>query len=97
MENFDHKRKDLITRIDQAKQEKRKLMFLDEVNFTKLSILKLDYSVKGKNTQVDQERIYTGYHSVIVTVSAERGLELYNIYDKAVKGAEFADHLNKLR
>ena len=32
-----------------------------------------------------------------MTVSAERGLELYNIYDKAIKGKEFADHLHTLR
>lgn len=86
MQNFDYKRRELIQKIDQAKREGRKLMFLDEINFTKRSFLSLDYSVKGQNQQVDQERIYQGYKSVIVTVSAERGLELYNIYDKAIKG-----------
>ena len=82
MQNFDHKRRELIKQIDQAKREGRKLMFLDEINFTKRSFLSLDYSNKGQNQQVDQERVYQGYKSVIVTVSAERGLELYNIYDK---------------
>ena len=86
MQNFDYKRRELIQKIDQAKREGRKLMFLDEINFTKRSFLSLDYSCKGKNQQVDQERIYQGYKSVIVTVSVERGLELYNIYDKAIKG-----------
>ena len=86
MQNFDYKRRELIKKIDQAKLEGRKLIFLDEINFTKRSFLSLDYSVKGQNQQVDQERIYQGYKSVIVTVSTERGLELYNIYDKAIKG-----------
>jgi len=86
MQNFDYKRRELIQKIDQAKREGRKLMFLDEINFTKRSFLSLDYSVKGQNQQVDQERIYQSYKSVIVTVSVERGLELYNIYDKAIKG-----------
>ena len=58
MQNFDYKRRELIKLIDQAKREGRKLMFLDEINFTKRSFMSLDYSVKGKNQQVDQERIY---------------------------------------
>ena len=58
MQNFDYKRRELIQKIDQAKREGRKLMFLDEINFTKRSVMSLDYSVKGKNQQVDQERIY---------------------------------------
>ena len=86
MQNFDYKRRELIKQIDQVKREGRKLMFLDEINFTKRSVMSLDYSVKGQNQQVDQERVYQGYKSVIVTVSVERGLELYNIYDKAIKG-----------
>ena len=58
MQNFDYKRRELIKQIDQVKREGRKLMFLDEINFTKRSVMSLDYSVKGQNQQVDQERIY---------------------------------------
>lgn len=46
---------------------------------------------------VDQQRVYTGFHSVIVTVSAEKGLERYDIFDRAVDGKDFAKHLKKLR
>ena len=42
---------------------------------------------------MDQQRVYTGYHSVIVTVSAEKGVERYTILDRAVDGTDFAKHL----
>ena len=38
-----------------------------------------------------------GFHSVIVTVSAEKGLERYTILDRAVDGKDFAKHLKQLR
>ena len=46
---------------------------------------------------VDQQRVYSGFHSVIVTVSAEKGLERYDIFDRAVDGKDFANHLKTLR
>ena len=66
---------------------------MDEINFTKRSFLTKDYSGKNTNLTVDQQRVYTGYHSVIVTVSAEKGLERYTILDRAVDGTDFAKHL----
>ena len=34
---------------------------------------------------------------MIVTVSAEKGLERYDIFDRAVDGKDFANHLKTLR
>jgi hypothetical protein len=45
----------------QAREEGRKLLFLDEVNFTKLAIQSREWSPKKVNIQVDQKEIYTGY------------------------------------
>ena len=70
---------------------------MDEINFTKRSFLTKDYSDKGTNTTVDQQRVYSGFHSVIVAVSAEKGLERYDIFDRGVDGEDFANHLKKLR
>ena len=46
---------------------------------------------------VDQQRVYSGFHSVIVTVSAEKGVERYDIFNRAVTGKDFAKHLKRLR
>ena len=65
--------------------EKRKLIFLDEINFTKRSFQSEDWSVRLDNQHVDQRDIYTGYRSVIAAVSEERGVELIKIYRTAIK------------
>ena len=70
---------------------------MDEINFTKRSFQSTGYSGKGENLTVDQERLYTGYHSAVVTVSAEEGIERYDIYSKAVDAPQFAKHLRKVR
>lgn len=72
-------------------------MYLDEITFTKRSFQTKDYSQKGDNQKVDQQRVYSGYHCAVVTVSAEKGLEGFEVYARAVKGPDFAKHLRKLR
>ena len=71
MQNYDYKRRELIKQIDQAKREGRKLMFLDEINFTKLSIQIKEWSEKNDNQHIDQRDIYQGYRSVIAAVSED--------------------------
>ena len=83
--------------MDKAAAENRKILYCDEINFTKLSILRQEYSARWTNLGVDQEQIYQGYRSVIVTVSAEQGLEQYDIYDLAIDQQDFIDHLEQLR
>ena len=46
---------------------------------------------------VDQKEIYTGYRSVIVTMTEARGLELCWICDSAINGEIFIDFLKSLR
>ena len=70
--------------MDKAAAENRKILYLDEINFTKLSILRQEYSAKKTNLGVDQEQVYQGYRSVIVSVSVEQGLEQFDIYDQAI-------------
>ena len=67
--NFDDRRRDCVVDLDRAVKEKRKLIFLDEINFTKRSFQSEDWSVRRDNQHVDQRDIYTGYRSVIAAVS----------------------------
>ena len=56
-----------------------------------------EWSAKNSNLAIDQEQVYQGYRSVIVTVSRESGLEHFSIYDQAITTEEFKDHLKRLR
>ena len=47
------KRKKMLEALAKAETEQRKLIFLDEINFTKLSIPGKDWSVKRDNQHID--------------------------------------------
>ena len=97
MNEFSERCKVVLNELEVAHIQSRKLLYLDELNFTKLSFQNVDWSVRRSNRSVDQRNIYTGYKSVIVTVSADCGLERYDIYDQAITATEFIKHLEKLR
>ena len=71
-------------------------MYLDEINFTKLSFQSKDWSKKNTNLTVDQRDIYTGYRSVIVSMTEEDGLELSMICESAVNAETFNIFLKSL-
>ena len=56
------------------REEKRKIVFLDEINFTKRSLSLREWSHKNSNLTVDQRDVYTGYKSVIASMTAANGL-----------------------
>ena len=58
-----------------AIDEKRKIIFGDEVCFTKSSILKLEYSGKRKNITIIDKGSKGGYMCATAGISYERGLE----------------------
>ena len=56
-----------------------------------------DWSAKNSNLTIDQQDIYTGYRSVIASMSEERGYEFNQIHSKAIDSDDFIDYLKKLR
>ena len=69
----------LIRNMDEVISKRLKIIYVDEVNFTKRSIQKKDWSAKNSNLVVDQAQVMTGYRSVIAAVSEEKGVELIHI------------------
>ena len=53
----------------------KKVVYLDEVCFTKTTGKNHDWSRKGQNTVVDQSDNYTPFRAVIAGMSHERGIE----------------------
>ena len=77
--------------------ENRKFVYLDETNFTKLAFQSKDWSCCKENQHVDQRDIYTGYRSVIASISEEKGVEHIKIYRTAVTSDVFEKYLRQLR
>jgi hypothetical protein len=50
---YEDERRRLLDELAKAKSQKRKLIFLDEVSFTKLAIQRLDWSQKNDSTKID--------------------------------------------
>ena len=73
--------------------EKRKIVFLDETNFTKLAFQSKDWSSCRENQHVDQRDIYTGYRSVIAAISEDKGIEHIKIYRTAITSNTFEKYL----
>ena len=63
-----------LSQLTEAKNRGRLVVFLDETNFTKRSLQLREYSCKNSNLTVDQEDVYTGYRSVIVSMTEEHGM-----------------------
>ena len=87
----------LLAELEWAKNEGRTIVFLDEINFTKLSLSRTEWSARNSNLSVDQREMYQGYRSVIATMTAEQGMGLCLIHLKAVDAEDFVAFLRRLR
>ena len=59
----------------EMKKKKVKIIYLDEICFTKKTIPSTAYAAKGKNIHVDEMMLYSKPSYVIAAVSQERGVE----------------------
>ena len=93
---FQSQCRELLNKLAEARQQQRTIVYCDEVNFTKLSCQSKEFSCKNTSLTVDQRDIYTGYRSVIVTMTEEAGLELSMICESAVDAETFNSFLKSL-
>ena len=87
----------LLDAIKQVKSEGRKLIYLDEINFTKRSLKMREWASKNTNLSVNQQDVYVGYRSVIASMSEPAGIGLISIYGQAISALEFLGYIKKLR
>ena len=83
----------LIEDIERAKQEKRQIVYIDEILFSKRSIKLREWAAKNSNLSVNQEDVYVGFRSVIAGMTEEDGMLLIRIHDYADQGEDFRDYL----
>lgn len=72
--NFRTRCQNLVDILNEARSQHKTIVYLDEVNFTKLSFQNREWSGNNSNLTVDQKDIYTGYRSVIVAMTEESGI-----------------------
>ena len=95
-ENFGVRRQELIANLVQARQEGRKLIYLDEIVFSKRSFLGVDWSRTNQNIHVDQQQIYQGYRATVASCSEERGIEHIQTHNQAINSQDFVRYLRVL-
>ena len=87
------KKQSVVDQLDQANREGRRIIYLDEICFTKLSIQNREWSLKGQNMKVPQKEVMNGYKAVLAAISYERGLEEITMHDIAIKTDTFIEYL----
>ena len=82
--------------LQRAIDEGRKLIFVDEVAFTRTSCLKLEWSRKRENITVVLRGSTGNYMTAIAGISYARGIELYAMQHDSVDQEDFRDYLATL-
>ena len=80
-----------------AFKKKMKVLFLDEVNFTKHSNQRKTFSAKYENILIDQKEAFTKFMAVISTISLEKGVDYYEVHDNPIDATRFHNFLRNLR
>jgi transposase len=96
-QNFDIDKSEVVSKLLEAKTEGRKVIFLDEICFTKRSFLGTCWSKKYENISVDQKQVYQGFYAAIASCSSEKGIEAIFIHNKAINHQDFIKYLKKLK
>ena len=74
-----------------------KIAFADETVFTKTTLPRKTYAVKGANVSVYQKDLGNVYRSALAAISTEGNVEHLMVVEKAINQNRFVSFLKKLR
>ena len=86
--------KRLLTR---ARNDGYRVVYLDETCFTRSTVPKAEYCQQGQNVAADLAYMQEPTLVVLASISKEKGLEHYRIFDNSVNIAKFKEFLQELR
>ena len=86
--------KRLLTR---ARNDGYRILYLDEICFTRSTMPKAEYCLQGQNMPADLAHLKEPTLAVLSAISKEKGQELFKIYDNSVNVAKFKTYLQELR
>jgi len=72
-----------------ARNRNQRILFVDELVFTKSTIPRVDYASKGNNITVDERDFYHRYIACVAAISADRGIDAIMTFDTAVTKETF--------
>ena len=86
----------MVSKMKEMMRRKVKIIYLDEVCFTKKTMQSSAYAAKGCNIQVDEMNIYSKPSYVIASVSQERGVEHVVKLQQPICSSSFIDYVKQL-
>ena len=95
--DFEQLHAQLNERVTSAVETRRKIIFVDEVCFTRSTILKRALSSKGHNICIDQARLNEGFTSVIAAISTDNVVEHIHMEQGGINQYQFCIFLMNLR
>ena len=87
----------VLAKINEEKASGRKIIYCDEIVFSKVALQTKEWSVKNTNLTVDQEDVYRGFRTVIASMSEEAGFGLLHVNTEITNQDNFQDFLKDLR
>ena len=84
----------LLTR---ARNDGYRILYLDEICFTRSTMPKAEYCLQGQNMPADLAHLQEPTLAVLSAISKEKGQEHYQIYENSVNVQKFKAYLQQLR
>jgi transposase len=85
-----------LAELRRAQAEDRKIIWIDEVMFTKHTNMKSDWNARYRNTVVTQKKSFIFYRAVIAGLSLERGIEAIQLQYSGVDQHDVCTFLEEL-
>ena len=83
--------------LTELKNEHYRIIYLDEAVFTTKTIRKTEYTPNRKPLRVEQRLVNQPCYALIFSISAENGIEFFQIFEKSVDQTKFSEYLLNLR
>ena len=83
--------------LTKARNDGYRVIYIDEICFTRSMVPKTEYSAKGKNMAADLVHLKEPTLAVLSAISKEKGQEHFMIFDDSVNVTKFKKYLQELR
>ena len=76
-------------KLTRAKNEGRRVIFCDETMISRKTIKPTEWARKNENMTVDEAKLNEPTLAILASISKEKGLEHYRIFEKSVNTTKF--------
>ena len=87
---------ELKLKVADARRKGKRLIFVDECLFSSKALLKLAYSNRRCNIELNQRLIASKPIALVAGVSSERGLEGFQCYENSLNAQKFSSFLESI-